>query len=91
MSIVYEFGVVALCPADGTRDYYDATLTAHHMVAVERLNEIAASFADQCIYQEDLTREFHETLARVDAELMTVGTHSGVKVTATVRDCKCST
>jgi hypothetical protein len=77
MKIEYTLTISALCPADGRRNTYTATFRTRAMLLVERLLEIVKPFAEQKLYQEELTA----TLAKeVSCQVETFGNHSGVTI-----------
>ena len=81
MTVTYETRVVAHCPADGSLDIYEVTITHDSMVQVEEILA-AISAIDSTgppIYQEHLTQMLAD---RLGATVTTVGFHSGVRTVA---------
>lgn len=68
------------CPVDNIKDEYETTVTTDRLIKVEDLLAVAAEFAEQTMFQEDLTQLL---AARFAATVTTVGLHSWVKTTCT--------
>jgi NADPH-dependent 7-cyano-7-deazaguanine reductase QueF len=87
MTCNYELKVRAKCPVDGSEDIYDFTLRSTKMYTVESLLALMEPFAEMKVFQEDLTKMIADDLG---CEAISVGVHSGVKVTvrATPGDSK---
>jgi heterodisulfide reductase subunit C len=76
VQIEHRFEVIAACPVDARPDRYACTVRTGRVIKVEDILAAAAAFAGRAIFQEDLTRELHRTLA---ADVETIGWHSGVR------------
>jgi hypothetical protein len=72
MTIDHTFLIHAVCPVNGDRDEYRCTVTLDRIIRCEDLVAEAAVYADQSLYQEDLTQALAE---RWRATVRTVGTH----------------
>jgi hypothetical protein len=86
----YDLTAHALCPVDGARIAYDLTVTltstnGQAMIEVERLIPLVADLTREPVMQEPLTEALVEAVRPLAAgctvSAMTVGTHSGVRVT----------
>lgn len=76
MKVEHTLTVTAMCPMDDRPDSYEVVVEAGRVVPVERILEVAASFAERKIFQEDLTEE----LARaIGARVTSYGWHSKVR------------
>jgi hypothetical protein len=80
MLCIYELTVRAICPVDGSTDIYTLIVKSHRTVMVEKIVDVAGSFALRKITQEELTGEI---AARLGCRVMSTGYHSGVKTTVT--------
>lgn len=81
MIVKYSLRVKCCCPVDDLPDAYDVEVTSDRAVAVEKLLELAGTFENRKIFQEQLTEEF----ARMSGcGVRTVGWHSGVKTEVVV-------
>jgi NADPH-dependent 7-cyano-7-deazaguanine reductase QueF len=76
MRVEHTLEVTALCPVDGLPDVYVLTVRASRVVKVEDILSAAAAFAQERLFQEELTQRVHRALA---CEVETVGYHSGVR------------
>lgn len=81
MKIRHTLLVTAICPVDDLPDVYETSVETGRVINVETILEVAASFSERKIYQEDLTQEMARRLA---ATVSTVGYHSGVRTEVTV-------
>lgn len=81
MRVTHVFALQCRCPVDNLTDTYEVTLTIDRLVKVEQILDYAATFADQTLYQENLTELLAE---KFDGKVVTVGTHSGVRTTCTI-------
>ena len=78
MKATYEFSVKAECPVDAAIIEFAVTVTADWMITVEELLAHCHALTNTAIMQEPFT----EALAsRLQAQVTTTGTHSGVKIT----------
>lgn len=83
VAVTHEFRMSALCPIDGTVDYYQVTLAVgDRLVHVEDVLDVARSYADQTLFQEWLTARLASDLG---GDVTTVGFHSGVRTTVTAK------
>lgn len=72
----YTFPLVCRCPVDPkTVDSYTVKVTANRMIQVEELLEVAKTFEDRVVFQEDLTCQLSRAIR---ATVETTGRHSGV-------------
>ena len=77
----YEFTLSCICPVDGNRINYRAAFSTWKLIEVEHLIELAASYADQVMFQEDLSDDFLAAFGH--GALAVIGTHSGVRIITT--------
>ena len=78
IEIQHRLTIKARCPANGEDDYYNTLVTVNRVLPVEDIQETAAGYAQERIYQEDLTRDLGLIFM---AEVVTHGIHSGVYTT----------
>lgn len=78
MKNVYEFGLKALCPVDGTLDEYEFSIEAPHTIEAEKIAAFIAASAERKVFQEDLTMDCINELGATRA--ISTGWHSGIKV-----------
>jgi NADPH-dependent 7-cyano-7-deazaguanine reductase QueF len=76
VKVEHVLEVVALCPVDEKPDVYTMTVRSARVIKVEDILSIAAKFAAEKLFQEELTEQVHRALA---CEVETVGYHSGVR------------
>lgn len=76
MIVEHTLEVVAICPVDRKPDIYQCTIRSSRTIPVETILKAAAKLRRKRLYQEDVTRELHRTLA---AHVETIGWHSGVQ------------
>jgi NADPH-dependent 7-cyano-7-deazaguanine reductase QueF len=65
MKVVHKLTITSTCPVDGLPDVYQVTVRASRVIKVETILEMAASFANKKIYQEEMTFELARGLAAV--------------------------
>ncbi len=80
LRVEHRLRVVAQCPVDDSTDVYDATIVLDRQVDVETILKHVLAFNGQQVYQEGLTAHLADVLC---AQVITVGTHSGVVTTVT--------
>ena len=73
----YTFKIRAVCPADGSADVYQVTVTSAEIIRCEKLIAIAAGYAGMAIYQEVLTNELASALK---CSVRTTGYHCDEEV-----------
>lgn len=78
MKSTYEFKAFAECPIDGERIEFAITVAVEGMVNVEDILERCKRLTASAIMQEPFTEKL---AALLEAEVTTIGTHSGVKIT----------
>lgn len=77
IEVTHKLHLTAKCPVDDRLDVYQAEVRVRRVLPVEEILAAVAEIAEMRAYQEDIT----ETLAnRLDAEVSTFGSHSGVLV-----------
>lgn len=83
MKTTYELKAEATCPVDGKTIDYRIAVTVERpgkaMIFVEDLIATVGDIAREPTTQEDMTKALAERLP--GAAILTVGTHSGVRVT----------
>lgn len=80
LRVEHRLRVIATCPVDESTDVYEATITLFRQVDVETILETVKALEGQTLYQEQVTEHLADVL---NAQVVTVGTHSGVVTTVT--------
>jgi hypothetical protein len=80
----YEMEITCACPADDLPDVYKMTVIARRVIPVETIIAAAHEYKYKKIYQEDLCQELHR---KINACVVLVGYHSGVKLTSKCGEC----
>lgn len=76
MIVQHTLTVSAVCPVDGTRDFYKATLHVNRMMSVESIRAEIKEFDSQAMFQEDLTVKLAEKFC---CRVETWGSHTGTE------------
>jgi len=76
MKVRHFLLVRSVCPVDKLPDVYETIVETTSVLPVETIIEVAQSFAERELYQEDLTSEMAR---RLGATVTTTGWHSGVR------------
>lgn len=66
----------ARCPVNDSIDSYDISIETTHLIKIEDIIALLATFSDQKRFQEDITYEIAHTLR---AKITTIGYHSGIR------------
>lgn len=79
---IYEFTMTSLCPVNGEIDTHEVVLSveAPKMIQAEVIRKYADSFADQKIFQEDLTIAL---ATKFEAKAQVTCKHTATNVTIT--------
>lgn len=77
MIVRHELTFFSQCPVNDDRDEYHLTVTARRLIKVEDILDAVAGLPAKA-FQEALTIEL---AVKLNAEIETVGYHSGVKTT----------
>lgn len=78
MIVLYELHIRCKCPVNNGEDEYKLSLESAHMIEVETILAAVTQLTTAPVYQEALTEGLAEKL---NAAIITVGYHSGVKTT----------
>lgn len=80
MRVEHQLQISGICPINGVRDSYVATVRIKRMLTVEEIIERADNLSKSMepMFQEQLTQALADLLC---AEVETVGYHSGVRTT----------
>lgn len=81
MKVTHSLIVNARCPANGNKDEYETTIEVARLIRTEEIATICGQYAEQKVWQEDLTRLLAQ---QFDATVTTVGLHGIVTTTVTV-------
>jgi hypothetical protein len=73
----HTFRIQAKCPVNGDVDTYECEVSVTELIQCEKLLADAAEYAQQTLFQEQLTAELSR---RWNATVKTVGTHVGGRV-----------
>jgi NADPH-dependent 7-cyano-7-deazaguanine reductase QueF len=77
MTARHQFELRALCPANGALDVYEVTIEVNRLVRCEDLLELAATYREKKIFQEDLTNQL---AMKLNCHVVTIGHHCGQQV-----------
>jgi hypothetical protein len=75
IEVEYRLRASALCPVDGSRDWYDLRVRSDVVIPVERILEVAEAAEGERVFQEVLTEQMAKEL---NATVVSDGVHSGV-------------
>lgn len=81
MKNVYELEILCACPVDDDPDVYQMTVISQQTIPVETILAAVKEFRTLKVFQEDLAQKLQR---KINACVILVGYHSGVKVTTTV-------
>ncbi len=76
MKTTHHLTVSCICPVDKLPDTYEVTIETPTTIMVESIIEVAKSFSDTAMYQEQVTGEMARRLC---AKVTSIGYHSGIK------------
>jgi len=76
MRVSYTFQLTAICPVDSLPDVYECVISAHRIIKVEDILQIAAELQTKSAFQEEICQELHRRLACC---VTLIGYHSGVR------------